>query len=716
MAQENFVPELHDIGKLVHENLKERGGLEVYHDSKRRLWGGHTFCDFKFEDFNKNYGKTLSAPISSPSWWGQFHHKYSELARKKKDEKYYNINEWDAVPKNYRVYLFALNLADHLASSLSRAAPALKLKATSPEGTLLKLWGERDRGKPDWPAFKDDPSKSLPDIIEEIFNEIVSINNGKLFLNKYEHNLLSTPEDKSFPRNITSLFTHVELVGKIFRLLIKSLKLTGASPALSVEYKYSKDRVQKVSDAENAWDAFLAKCWIRFPHSFVRLSDINIFKIREKLLQQLLKDFSDEALFYSPDFVMLFLLPETDLQACLKKVFACFLNKGFHIEIVLIKANLGNLTSNLDKKILHARKDPSSHQDFLSNNATTSIKKIYLNADIPEEISPPLCDICQLQKVKESPKEEIKEWVCDTCKEIRDCGEPFADYATWEAEGARPCWCKITLDQSNLDKWLKEAFEKYVNEFVDPATDPATIALFKEEFRPLAVQADFNKDYIKMLEEFEKKLTDLYYSQNTAEKEGFSEKGSPALPHNIQDSERPEEKPVVFFPIQGYQELFVFKYTPKRARQVLNNFLECYKKYFPRCTEEKAPISLSMSISNIKYPLREHWQYFDKGNKLFLNIAHQYVYEESFTLEEVEALKDKVDTTPKSSLYKLMQIYERLGSKLLLTGEILSNRHKNKGPYRLMIQGVSPLKLLYFYRFFWGDEGEEKEGSDDEQS
>ena len=60
MADKEFIPELHDIGKLISYELKEtlkNEGLKI----------DHTFEDFDFTSFG------LIKP-SSPSWWGQYHH------------------------------------------------------------------------------------------------------------------------------------------------------------------------------------------------------------------------------------------------------------------------------------------------------------------------------------------------------------------------------------------------------------------------------------------------------------------------------------------------------------------------------------------------------------------------------------------------------------------------------------------------------------------
>jgi hypothetical protein len=108
-----FIAELHDIGKLLDKN-----GLQNYNISN------HTFEDFDFSKHNIN-------KPSSPSWWGQYHHKISNNL---------DINQWPDIDGAFRPDLFLLRLADHLASSVSRVLPPLGSAGES-EG-ILKLWNQ----------------------------------------------------------------------------------------------------------------------------------------------------------------------------------------------------------------------------------------------------------------------------------------------------------------------------------------------------------------------------------------------------------------------------------------------------------------------------------------------------------------------------------------------------------------------------------------------
>jgi len=646
-----FIPELHDIGKLVDRNdLKD-----------------HVFVDFDFKKFG------ISQP-TSPSWWGQYHHKTSEVNK--------NINQWNIsdslgrlMSNEDKYHLFLLILADHLASSVSRAVGGRGPKP-SQEGISM-LWNRRyynlqeSKGRC-WAAFKTSNDLKI------LFNEIENCQSGDEFLNKYRDYLLLTPEDKSIPRNITSLYTHVELVGKIYRVLERNAKLI-TEPNGAIAVGYNGEKVKTIKEAEGGrrttgntdidkgkWQARLVKCWVKFPHSFVRLRDINLLRKREELVNCIANYYKDEAIFTTSNFITLFLPPNQDL----KEIFKPLLGWGFYIEIEETLADLGILNSILDKKTLQARKSNDQPRMNILNSRGTKVYRRYLMPEIPDEIQPHICDICQQRRGVERIKETIREWVCEKCHEIRGMGEPFREYATvWEEEGVKVCWFKFSLDQKKLEDWLQNAFGGYVDSFNFNQAD---------EFRPLALQVDFNKDYKEMLKEFWKEFD------------------------RIEDIKKP---------IAKYDELGVFKYSPELTKMVIEKFLELFEQYFMDCaSDNSSPISLSLSIANIKYPIREHWGFFERSNKNFFNVRYHRVFEDTYTKDELKNIVEKAINVKTSSyfLHKLAQLEERLQSEIHITIEIFNNRKKDeyRPIYELFSKGIKPLKLLNLYRILGGRNNE----------
>jgi hypothetical protein len=667
MVKQKFIPELHDIGKLVDSKVKDNVEEQI-----GRSWKGHVFINFDFQSFG------ISQP-TSPSWWGQYHHETSEVSK--------DINQWNlmdtngnTIPPKEKYHLFLLILADHLASSVSRATLELGRKKAKQEG-VLKLWKkgfyqkEQKKGRY-WAAFK------TVDDLKTVFNEIQNCQSGEEFLHKYKKNLLLTPEDKSVPRNVTSLYTHVELVGKIYRVLEKNTKLiTEPDGTISIEYENGK-KVKTIKEAEGdnfiyfknknkeyfgtnkgKWQARLVKCWIKFPHSFVRLRDINLLRKREELVNCIASYYKDEVIFATSDFITLFLPPNQDL----KEIFNPLLDWGFYIEVEETLADLGILNSILDWKTLQARKSNDKQRLQVLNNRSTKIYKKYLMPEMPEEIQPPICDICQQRRGIERPKENIREWICDKCQEIRDFGEPFDEYGdVWEKEGVKVCWFKFSLDQNKLETWLQNTFEEYID-----SHNLRNANILKDEFRPLALQVDINKDYKKMLKEFWKEFK------------------------KVEDIEKP---------IRDYDELGVFKFSPDLAKKVIDKFLVLSDEYFPDCaSDENSPISLSLSVANIKYPIRDHWRFFEEGNKNFFNVRYHKVFDEKYTKDELKNIIEVIDTETSSSfLHKLAELENSINSDIYIAVEIFNNRKRYPEVYELFSKEIKPSKFLNLYRLLRG--------------
>ncbi len=646
MKKQKFVPELHDIGKLVDKDKIQK--------QVDNLWKGHVFVNFDFKTFG------ISQP-TSPSWWGQYHHicydrdnqKWVSCDRRKLRRGSHtsideiDIDNWSIIPKNFRFSLFLLILADHLASSVSRATLELERKEPTQEG-ILKLWNknyynsQRSKGK-HWAAF------NTIDDLKILFDEIENCQSGEEFLNKYRSYLLLTPEDKSVPRNITSLYTHVELVGKIYRVLEKNARLiTESNGAIAIEYNGKKVKIIREAEGgkrttgntdidKGKWQARLVKCWIKFPHSFVRLHDINLLRKREELVNCIASYYKDEIIFAASEFITLFLPPNQDL----KEIFKPLLDWGFYIEVEDTLADLGILNSILDRKTLRARESNEQPRLNVLNSRGTKVYRRYLMPEIPDELQPPICDICQQRRGVERIKETIREWVCERCQEIREMGEPFREYATvWEEEGIRVCWFKFSLDQNKLEIWLQKAFEEYIDSYNFRKAD------LKDEFRPLALQVDFNKDYREMLKKFWEEF------------------------RGVEDIKKP---------IAEYDELGVLKYSPELTKMVIEKFLNLFEQYFPDCaSNESSPISLSLSIASIKYPIREHWRFFEENSKNFLNVRYHKVFDEKYTKDELEIIIDKAINVKTSSsfLHNLVQLEERFQSEIHIAVEIFNNRKK----------------------------------------
>jgi len=704
------------------------------------------FVDFDFQSLG-------ITPPNSPSWWGQYHHETSEINK--------DINQWNILDTNGntlspedKYHLFLLVLADHLASSVSRPTLELKERQTLQEG-ILKLWNKnyytnQENSGRHWAAFR-----TVNDL-KVLFSEIQNCQSREELLEKYKVHLLLTPEDKSIPRNVTSLYTHLELVGKIYRVFDKNTQLIKEQDG-TILVEYSGRRVKKIKEAEGGkritgtsdvdkgkWQARLVKCWIKFPHSFVRLRDINLLRKREELVNRIVGYYQDEVLFAISDFLILILPLNQDLE----EIFKPLLNLGFYIEIEETLADLGILNSILHRKTLKARELNDKPTLNILNNRGTKVYKKYLLPELPVEIQPPICDICQWRKGIERIKDNIKEWVCKKCQKIRDMGEPFWEYGTiWEEEGAKVCWFKFSLDQNKLETWLLGALELYINEIIkklenkqqhiqckinERLSDQQNKKEELEELR-IKVKSLYNKEKkrkvgekikkiskeikgieseIKCLKNEEEKLRKYKEELEKVKKEArilalqidFNKDYKEMLKEFWNEFSKYED---VKKPIVEYDELGVFKYSPELTKKVIEKFLNLFEQHFPDCaTDEESPISLSLSIASIKYPIREHWRFFEENNRNFLNIRYYRVFNKKYTKDELKIIIEKAINVKTSSsfLHKLVQIEESLRSDTHIAVEILNNRRKYREIYELFSKGIKPSKFLSLYRLLKGEE------------
>ncbi|AZR74026.1 hypothetical protein BBF96_11850 [Anoxybacter fermentans] len=743
----DFIAELHDIGKLVHDDVKNQVKDKIKDKVKGKVdakaWKGHVFVDFPFSEFGFEISKD-----PSPSWWGQYHH--YKLNKVSIDE--IDINEWNqlSIPEEYIQDVFLLKLADHLASSISRVVEkVLDSNDVLKNNGVLKLWNKKPQKN--WAAFND-----INDL-KVLFDEIQNCDSGDDFLEKYRKNLLLTPEDKSFPRNVTTLYTHVELVGKIYRVLKKYSTLICDENGL-ISIKFDEKELKTVNEAERgnkSWEAKIVKCWIKFPHSFVRLRDINLLRKRDELLKKVKERYNDEILFSTSDFLTLFVPKSINL----KEIFKDFLDWGFYVEVIEIIANLGKLDSILDRKIFKARKQEKKNENQkaeISNN--TKVYKKYFQQILPDKIMP-ICDICQQNYViekRDENKEDIKEWVCEKCKSIRKYGEPFREYGEiWDKEGVKVCWFKFSLDQKKLENWLQKAFNDYIRDYPDYVKEFVESELEKienelqsrnEELRKVLEKKDELKKKVKKSnDENERRMIGLEINKQRVLRKEIQEKID-ELENNkknlktklvinfdykdFQENFRPLALQMDFIndykellkefwekfgdendikrPISDYNELGVFKFTPELLRKVIDSYIDLFDKYFPDCIgDQTCPISFSLSISNIKYPIREHWRYFESEDKSFINIQYYPVFEEKYAKKEVEEIKTKLinSNVSQSYLYNLIQMSESLKalkSDVYVMIKILENRDKYKEPYELYVQGINPSKFLNLYRILKG--------------
>jgi len=707
MPKESFIPELHDIGKLVDKDRirpKIEGlGIKI---------SDHTFENLTDEDFKK---LNIEKP-NSPSWWGQYHHVNIDKI---------DLNDWNFIPNEYKKCLFLLKIADHLASSVSRVGVE-GIFAPKTEDlcklNLIKLWNKKFYEKNEklgryWAAFK-----SIEDL-KELFNEIQNCTSGEEFLEKYKEHLLLTPENKSFPWNLTTLYTHCKLVGKIYRVLEKHVSEVKENGRLVLEYLNKK--VTKIKDAEGGnrtrktnnpedykqgeWKFKLVKCKIQIPHYFVRLYYLNILRKREELIKAFIEKHSDYVLLYTHDFLLLFLPLNFDLNK-MKELFQDFLDWNFIIECVEIGADLGILRTNLDEKKIRAKRsnDKSTLEVLDEPLNRAKVRLYYLQPKLSDNLDLPICDICQLNKGVERWKENIREWVCDKCQNIRELGEPFPQYAEWDKEETRVIWFKVSLDIEKLEQWLKKAFKEYLyeeikkriedlerrisnlqNEMSKKQSERTRLIFYvktlkdKNKKRKIGGSIKALSEEIKKLEEELEKLenkkntlhedlTDLNNKVNILLEEfrslalivDFVEDYKQMLKRYYEKLKEQGLLDLDRLPIRDYYELNVVKFDKEKLIQIVNTFVEIFDEIFPDVEKnEDSPVKISLFVGTTKYPLRDIWRFFEEGKENFINVRVQGVGYASYSYNEFrEILKHERIT---GIFFDAIKILEKTGSNIL---------------------------------------------------
>lgn len=630
-----FIPELHDIGKLVDKNKI----VEI-------ILSDHTFVNLRDSDFKK---LGIKRP-DSPSWWGQYHH-YKIC---NKDIDYIDLNNWNFIPEEYRKNLFLLKIADHIASSVSRVGVEAIYRG-KPKN-LIKLWNRKFYEKQEklgnyWAAFKS------VDDLKELFEDIQNCSSGEEFLEKYKNHLLLTPENKAFPWNLTTLYTHCKLVGKIYRILENCVKEIKENEKLFLEY--FNEKVTKVKEAEGGrrtrktknleeykqgmWKFKLIKCKINFPHYFIRLQDLNILRKREELMEDFIKKYPDITLFHTYNFLLLFLPLSCDMNE-IKKMFKDFLKWNFIIECVEIEADLGILRSNLDRKKIKAKQSGDKQVlEVLEKLNRAKVKFYYIQPEILDKIDLPICDICQLNKGVEWWKENIREWVCDTCQAIRNMGDPFSEYAEWDKENIKVIWFKISLNLERLENYLRMAFKEYIksdnkeyNKLLNRLNRiNMTFDEFIDEFQSLALITDFIEDYRLMLREFYNNLKEM----------------------NLLSLNK--------LPIKNYYELNVTKLDySEKAIKIIEIFVDVFNKFFPDIRkDDSSPIKISLFIGSTKYPLRDIWRFFEKESENFINIRIQNIGLANYSYYEFKKILKLKKIT--SAYFDAIKVFKKTGSGML---------------------------------------------------
>ncbi|MFQ5802018.1 MAG: hypothetical protein ACE5JQ_03865 [Candidatus Methylomirabilales bacterium] len=526
-----------------------------------------------------------------------------------------------------------------------------------------------------------------------MFRFIDTCSEPQEFLDTYSEPLLLTPEDKSVPLNFIPLRTHLDLTGKAFRVLRYHSKVVNKGGNTYLEY--DGQEVSQVQEAAGGrwneavrgkWSFRLVKCAVQFPQSLVRLQDLNILELRRQKIREVVRAQDDDGdverqpyavLFHTDDFLCLFLPKENHLS--FRDVLRPLWEKGFWIECEELEAELNLLTSTGERTRKQLQQKYPGKATY--DGRYLKLRHVAVWPDLDSVIEPPLCDLCQQRQGQEYLKDQVREWLCRSCRETRELGEPASIYARWEEEGVPAAWLKVSLDQKLLLSCLQRLFEAYVD--TGPGMGQVSASDkqgLKEGFRPLAAQIEFVREYGELLREFKERLESLTGSS-----------GAQLL----------KSGETLLFPIGGYLELAIVRLdSSETLGTILDAFVQLLRSRLPDCLED-CPIRLSVSMGNPKYPYQEHWRFFSEPQKpgVALCVQQPGVRQVTLTVAQYTALREKLAGERLSHfLHRLASIEAKAGEMTALV-QALEQRQRYPQIHELItLHRLGLRQVLDFYR------------------
>ncbi len=624
MSEDKIIPELHDIGKLVdsywiRQFISQKLGIPI-----EKIDWDHNFLSINKDTgeelhylrlFGVNFSETLTYKII------RYHHDPPDKSTKDL------ISEYAENKKEYPVFLACL--ADYMASSISRTLTKKeigKIDIKFENRTLLKLWKPYNEGIKLFSSEND--FKSLV-----AFTNLVQ--DKEQYFQNYNKNMLERPEDFKPPKNITSLFIHSKLVGKLFRFFEANTKeVSKGTPS------FGGKTANSPNDARKTWNLNIIRGQIKFPHYPVRVKDLNIFQI---LNTEISKFSQNDNIILNTSTQFLALLPPDESITRLVKP---FIERGFIVNIEGANTILeyANLTPRIIKEQEFQRFENITKKQRLNlekipdiNLRTNKLKELDKNRLEFESRFPicnyysnlsitinKLCEICQMHPAEKDWNDEesgITEHLCESCYSIRDFRKepPAPKIEKWHNEepNSKIAWIKINLDIESLAETLQTLLDKYIQNTLKGVISE------KIELR-LSVLAEFQNDYDLFLKHFNENLENHFGTENI--------------------------QPIL------NDFLCIKLERTSQIKKILEIYNSLFTDSFPKLKEQKSPVTLSISVSNVKFAFFRHWKIVDDP-KNDVNVTLIGRGGMHITLDQLDALKDFKMPASKQ-LHKLAKISE----------------------------------------------------------
>jgi len=516
---------------------------------------------------------------------------------------------------------FFLAIADNLASSFSR--PSAEEKGTGIFRTH-KMWKHEILEHTD---VRLGENKQIIDLLQFLATDP----SWTSFLEKYKGLLIQRPEDAHQGKNITSLYTHCCLTGQFYRLLKGYPEFKVVTEDL--QNKTQSEIYKLIGQKMSQWQLTIVRIKL---HSFLnpfRARDLNFLSELEELKNELLNAYRDNIYFETSDEIHLILAEEQKIS----DITQIAREKGFWIEMVKARRPLYEIKPNPE-----TMKSPKYDNLY----------------DLPPQIAPPICSLCQAAKATkdwpndyilshrklcsdctelitnnplatvvellcESDRENLqdilqesaREELCETCFNIRSKEPKLPKLGTWwYNQTSNVAWLKIKL---NFDHLLSTLSHIYSSTFQTSSPTEIRFSVIRE----------FQDDYNEFLRSIQK---DILSSFNYEDVEVLLDDFFCLKINRLGES----------------LKLLGIYY------RLLQEFLPNFLKITP------SPLKFTIVCANLKFPFSEVWRNIEKADDdIYVSIVNRGTMQSTITALPALVANSSMKYR-QSSLHKLAKVEE----------------------------------------------------------
>jgi len=362
-----------------------------------------------------------------------------------------------------------LHLADRLAAASSRPESYGDAQVVH---AVHKLWvGGIPR-----------PVATLPE--HEVMTFLAADPDWPGFVARYADALGSRAENAGGGINVTSLRTHMELTGKLYRLLEGRLDLSAApQPENWGDANWVRSARESALQKTNLTVSHLKVEFLQRP---VRAKDLNVLVALAEAVARIARDYADDVIFAAGEELLVASVGNATPTAIEAELAVA----GFRVQAREVTGTIAEWTDQRGRP-------RTSAPTTLLRLATEPVRAVC--GDLEESFPPPICEICQMAPGAHAwtgPEGDgPEEFLCGHCYGYRRREARLPKLAEWEEGGAtrRLAWFRMELPVAELIKCLQGLYSDYLaRQGLRPAQTDVEVRF--------SLLAEFQKDYQRLLE------------------------------------------------------------------------------------------------------------------------------------------------------------------------------------------------------------------------